>query len=361
MPQPAEKPRPRKHPASRGPLTTTEFDEVMAANESILELSPADLDPMLYSYNQTKQLLLRFNLPFTTGMKKKTMIAKLIALRAEAIEAEAAQANASTSASTTGNQSQRDNDAEEAAQLEIVAQQVEESNAEEAGMEPTVDIDQIRAEHGTEIAELDAKIQQLEQELRGDIATASAAAVKDFKQTDFKAGMTNVNLRITRNELQLQSVAETLDHRFPDGDTKFTSLLVSPVETATGAPNPTTEATNMASGETRPTVGTFTANKHPRELFYGYEHKDGRRTCCPARKEAEDDRLRRNGFIMVQYSYSQDEILQWMTRSLKHPPELTSPTHRRGGGSLNTGGEAGLLNTGGGSRFVEYWGGSQGI
>jgi hypothetical protein len=272
MSQTAEKPRPRKLSASRGPLTTTEFDEVMAANESILELSPADLDPMLYSYNQTKQLLLRFNLPFTTGMKKKTMIAKLIALRAEAIEAEAAQANASTSASTTGNQSQRDNDAEEAAQLEIVAQQVEESNAEEAGMEPTVDIDQIRAEHGTEIAELDAKIQQLEQELRGDIATASAAAVKDFKQTDFKAGMTNVNLRITRNELQLQSVAETLDHRFPDGETKFTSLLVSPVEKASGAPNPTAEATNMASGETRPTVGTFTTNKHPRALSLLWYH-----------------------------------------------------------------------------------------
>jgi hypothetical protein len=65
---------------------------------------------------------------------------------------------------------------------------------------------------------------------------------------------------------------------------------------------------------------------------YGYQHKDGRRTCCPARNEVGDSRLRRNGFILEYYSYSHDEILQWMTRSHKSPPKHALPANLRGGG-----------------------------
>jgi hypothetical protein len=47
-----------------------EFDEFMAADETILELSLNDFIPTLYNYKQAKQLLQCFNLPFTRGMKK---------------------------------------------------------------------------------------------------------------------------------------------------------------------------------------------------------------------------------------------------------------------------------------------------
>jgi hypothetical protein len=61
-----------------------------------------------------------------------------------------------------------------------------------------------------------------------DIVTVLTAKVLAFKKTEFKEGMTNVNLRITKNELQLKSVTKSLDKRFPSGDgDKFTSLLVS--------------------------------------------------------------------------------------------------------------------------------------
>ena len=106
-------------------------------------------------------------------------------LLAHGKETELAQVTASTSASATTNNIQEYDDAEEEAQLQIATQQVEASNAEE----------------GVEIAESDAKITQLKKELRGDIASVSAAAVLDFKQKDFKEGMTNVNLPNTRNEL----------------------------------------------------------------------------------------------------------------------------------------------------------------
>jgi hypothetical protein len=42
--------------------------------------------------------------------------------------------------------------------------------------------------------------------------------------------MTKVNVRISKNELHLKSVVETLDERFPtEGESNFTSLLISPV------------------------------------------------------------------------------------------------------------------------------------
>jgi hypothetical protein len=67
----------------RTPLTREQFEEVIAADETILELSLPDLDRLLYSYNQAKQLLLHFDLPFTKGMKKKRMMADLLAHRKE--------------------------------------------------------------------------------------------------------------------------------------------------------------------------------------------------------------------------------------------------------------------------------------
>jgi hypothetical protein len=44
---------------------------------------------------------------------------------------------------------------------------------------------------------------------------------------------------------------------------------------------------------------------------------------------------------MEYYSYCHDEILQWMTRSLKPPPEQPSPAPLRGGGLSNGGGVGG--------------------
>lgn len=132
----------------RTPLTREQFEEVIAADETILELSLPDLDPLLYSYNQAKQLLLHFDLPITKGMKKKRMMADLLAHRKET---ELARATASTSASATMNNIQENDNAEEEAQLQITAQQVEASNAEEDLVKPTVDIEGTKAEHGAEI------------------------------------------------------------------------------------------------------------------------------------------------------------------------------------------------------------------
>ena len=87
---------------------------------------------------------------------------------------------------------------EERVQLET-AQQVDTSNAEEELLHPAADVERTKANHGVEIAELDAKIKQLENEMRCDIASISAAKVLEFKESDFKEGMTNVNLRITKN------------------------------------------------------------------------------------------------------------------------------------------------------------------
>ena len=46
-------------------LTEEEFEEFMAADETILELSLNVFSPTLYNYKQAKQLLLRFHLQFT--------------------------------------------------------------------------------------------------------------------------------------------------------------------------------------------------------------------------------------------------------------------------------------------------------
>ena len=128
---------------------------------------------------------------------------------------------------------------------------------------------------------------KLEEEMtamRGEMTNVSDMSVLNFKENEFREGMTNVNLRITQQTLHLRSVAESLDERFP-GDPPFTSFLATPVDIDDGG------------GKLPATKPTTTAPR--KELcYYGSEHKDGRRTCCPARKEAEDDRLRRNGFIL---------------------------------------------------------------
>jgi hypothetical protein len=75
--------------------------------------------------------------------------------------------------------------------------------------------------------------------------------------------MTNVNLRIMKNELQLKSVTKSLDKRFPsEGADNFTSLLISPVDH-----DPPATAT-----------ASTTTTDHRGELYYGYERKDGTRT-----------------------------------------------------------------------------------
>jgi hypothetical protein len=48
--------------AAPAPLTADEFDQFMAADETILELSLNDFIPTLYNYKQAKQLLQHFNL-----------------------------------------------------------------------------------------------------------------------------------------------------------------------------------------------------------------------------------------------------------------------------------------------------------
>jgi hypothetical protein len=180
-----------------------------------------------------------------------------------------------------------------------------------------------------EIAELESKIDQLEKEMRADIESISTAKVLNFKETTFKEGLTNVNLRITKNELQLKSVTESPDKRFPsEGADNFTSLLISPVDL------------NFPATATASTTTT----DHRGELYYGYEHKDGTRTCCLARNEVEDTRLRQNGFNMVYYSYRHDDILEWMIRLSKE-----SPAHLRGGGISISGGIGdSTTNSGGG-------------
>ena len=159
-------------------------------------------------------------------------------------------------------------------------------------------------------------------ELRGDIDSVSAASVLRFKENEFKEGMTNVNLRITQQALQLKSVAESLDERFP-WELPFTLFLIALDIDDTGGGKPPAKKSKATAPH--------------KELYYGFEHKDGRRTCCPARNDAEDNGLRQNGFILHQYSYSHDEILQWMTRSLKESPEQPSPVDLHGGGGMDSG------------------------
>ncbi len=59
----------------------------MAADETILELSLNNFILTLYSYKQAKQLLLRFDLPFT---RKDRMMADLLHLRETTQRAQAA-------------------------------------------------------------------------------------------------------------------------------------------------------------------------------------------------------------------------------------------------------------------------------
>ena len=313
-----------KIPVQSTNYTKKEFDELLAAMDSIVEMDQADLDPTLYNYHQVKKLLHHFNIPFTRGMKKPAMMAALRNHRQRTIQAQATATTALAPAPSTTNPVATDVD--EATQLQIAAAQVNESNAEEELVDPAPDVELTKAVHGAEMEELDAKLAKLEEEMNemwGELVNVSTASVEEFKANEFKEGMTNVNLRITQQALQLRSVAESLDERFP-GETPLTSLLITPVEEDDGGGKPPAK-------RSKPPPST-------KELYYGFEHKDGRRTFCSARKEAEDDRLRRNGFILRQYSYSQEEILQWMTHQQKEPPEQSSPVHLRGGGNMNSGG-----------------------
>ena len=196
-------------PTKPTPLTEEEFEEFMAADETILELSLNDFIPTLYSYKQAKQLLLRFNLPFFRGMRKERMMVDLLRLREDTRLAKVA---AAASDDTSALDRDADDDAVEERIATMTEQQVTASNAEEELLHPsTADVAQTKANHGAEIAELESKIDQLEKEMRADIESISTAKVRDFKDTTFKEGLTNVNLRITKNELQLKSVTESLD------------------------------------------------------------------------------------------------------------------------------------------------------
>ena len=251
------------------PLTREEFEDFFYAIGTILDLSLPDFDATLYNYNQAKRLLLRFGLNFTRGMKKEHMMSDLIALY-ETSRRENTSASASLPTTET------DDTADEETQLQIAAEQVAASDAEEALVEPTTDIEKTKAEHGAEMADLDEKLAALEKEMnmmREEMTNVTATSVA---KSDFTEGIQKVNLRITQQAFHLQSVAETLDQRFP-GETPFTSLL--------NAPTPP-ETRGDLRGAMAPSA------RGPREVFYGFQHKDGRRTFCPARKESEDDRLR---------------------------------------------------------------------
>ena len=228
--RPARMSETAESPTKPTPLTEEEFEEFMAADETILELSLNDFIPTLYSYKQAKQLLLRFNLPFFRGMRKERMMADLLRLRDETRTATATAAASDVSGDANDDTDERRIETE-------TALQVDASDKEEELLHPsTADAALTKATHGAEIADLETKIEQLEKEMRSDIENVSTAKILDFKETEFKEGMTNVNLRITKNELQLKSVTETLDKRFPsDEDDKFTSLLASPVDAAATA------------------------------------------------------------------------------------------------------------------------------
>ncbi len=298
--------------------------------DSIVEMDLPDLDETLYNYQQVKRLLLKFGLPWRKTMKKPARMAALRTYREQQL---AASASVPTTAPHPTDPA--DDTIDEAAQLLIAAEQVAASDAEEELLDPSPDVNLTKATHGAEMEELDAKLAKIEEEmnamraaLREDIADTSAASGLRFKENEFKEGMKNINLRITQQALHLKSVAESLDERFP-GEPPFTSFLIS-------------SDADDTEGEKPPAKKSRPAALH-KELYYGFEHKDGRRTCCPARNEVEDSRLRRNGWILTQYSYSHDEILQWMTRSLKEPPEPPAqpqPVDLRGGGSAESGGAA---------------------
>jgi hypothetical protein len=128
--------------------------------DSILYMDPADLDAMLYNYQQVKKLLLKFNLPFTKGMKKPSMMAALLVLREETNLAQATAASASATAAPTNTPMAVDVDEE--GQLKIVAQQVNTFKAEEEDLvDPAPVVELTKAEHGAEMAELDAKFEKI--------------------------------------------------------------------------------------------------------------------------------------------------------------------------------------------------------
>ena len=187
--------------AAPTPLTTDEFDEFMAADESILELSINDLIPTLYNYKQAKQLHQRFKLPFIRGMKKERMMSDLLNLRETTRLAQTIEHASTTAAASADATEHVTVDVDEEAQLLQAAQQVAESNAEEELIDPAENLDHTKAQHGAEMADLDAKFKKLEEEMnemRGELSTVSTTSVP---KSDFTEGMTRVNLRITQQAL----------------------------------------------------------------------------------------------------------------------------------------------------------------
>lgn len=180
MSKPAEK---RAHPSN---YTREEFKDVLAAIDSILDMDLVDLDATLYNYQQLKKLLLKFNLPWNKGMKKPTMMAALLAHREQTVAA-------SLSTSAPVRTDPADDAIAEETQLIIAAQQVAESDAEEALVDPPPNLDLTKATHGAEMAELDAKLAKIEEEtnamrgeLRDDIASVSAASVLQLKRKNLR-------------------------------------------------------------------------------------------------------------------------------------------------------------------------------
>lgn len=94
---------------------------------------------------------------------------------------------APTTAAAGADSSTPDDTDEERVQLEI-AQQVRTSNAEEETLHPTEDVESTKATHGAEITQIDARIEQLDNKMRREITSVSAAKVLEFKEGDFKEG-----------------------------------------------------------------------------------------------------------------------------------------------------------------------------
>ena len=119
-------------------LTEEEFEEFMAADETILELSLNVFSPTLYNYKQAKQLLLRFHLQFTRGVKKERMMADLLLLQDTTQRARATEA-APTAAAANPKVNQEDADDKPIETLTL--EQVEASNAKEELLFPTSDVE----------------------------------------------------------------------------------------------------------------------------------------------------------------------------------------------------------------------------
>jgi hypothetical protein len=109
-------------------------------------------------------------------MKKERMMADLLLFRETTQRAWAMEA---TPTAAAANPTDDQEDADSKWIETLAAELVKASNAEEELLHPTTDVERTKAADKVEIAELDAKIDQLEKEMCFDIATVSTAKGND--------------------------------------------------------------------------------------------------------------------------------------------------------------------------------------